>query len=491
MSFGPTRALTDIDAVVHPGEIVGLLGHNGAGKSTLLNLVSGIAHATDGSLRFGGEEIGRALTPAAALAAGITVIHQDPALIPGLTVLDNLVLGLPRSGSRRELRARAEAAVTRVGLDAPLDLAVAALAIGERQMLELARGLMSSHTRLLLLDEPTAALGHAETQALHELVQELAAEGAAVVYVSHRLPDVVEICTRVMVLRGGGLVLDRPLEGLTAEAIAHALAPDDDELEFETPEPGAEVLDAGAFSVRGGEVVGLYGMAAGEQFTLLDSITAGGRLGPTIRLDGADLRLDGPADAIAHGVYAVPADRERDGLVAGMAAQDNVLIPWLPRFGTRGWWTTASTGGDSYAAARREFAVHGPPGSSPLSAFSGGNRQKHLLARWLSVESPSVLLLQQPTQGVDISAKRDITRVVRQMAACGCAVVVASAEGDEIAQLCDRALVLHDGQSIPVARSPRFGAELLSTLLALADRHTPGSGRPTPAPHTESEAIRP
>ncbi|MFT4279714.1 sugar ABC transporter ATP-binding protein [Microbacterium sp.] len=469
MSFGATRALDDIHADFAPGEIVGLLGHNGAGKSTLLNLISGIAQATEGSVRFGGEEIGRGLTPAAALLAGITVIHQDPALIPGLSVLDNLTLGLPGRAAGKELRERASAALARVGLDVPLDLTVGALAIGERQMLELARGLMNSRTRLLLLDEPTAALGHAETVALHALVRDLAAQGATVVYVSHRLPDVVEICSRILVLRGGALVMDEPLAGLTAEAIARALAPDSDDVDHTPATPGEVALATERFTVRRGEVVGLYGMAAGEQFAALDAITAGGPSAATVELDGKPVRLKGPADAIGHRVYAVPADREVDGLLADMSAKDNVIVPWLSKLGARGWWTSRSTGAREYAHAREQFAVHGPDGVTPISSFSGGNRQKHLLARWLSVETPRVLLLQQPTQGVDVGAKRDITRVVRQLAADGTAVVVASAEGDEIALTCDRAYVLHDGRSVAVARSASFGADLLETLLDMAD----------------------
>ncbi|MFI8632982.1 ATP-binding cassette domain-containing protein [Microbacterium sp. NPDC077663] len=469
VDFGVTRALDSVHLAFAPGEIVGLLGHNGAGKSTLVNVATGAVRATGGRMLIDGEHV-TADTPRQAAELGITVIHQTPALVGNLTVLDNLYLGRGRTGRSKADRDAARAALAEVGGDdLTLDTMVSTLELGQRQVVDLARGLLHGAMKVLLLDEPTAALGQAETDALHGLIRRLAASGTTVIYVSHRLPDIIEVCDRVAILREGKVAGEHPITGLTADALATALVPDLQTADHVPAVVGERVLEITSphhMTFHAGEVVGLFGVAAGEQFELLNALHGAG--GVTAVLDGSDYRARTPLEAIRQGVHLVVADRDRDGLIAGLSARDNVYLPWQGRRANgRKVAPTHRARSAGYADARQQLGIVGPGADSPIAAFSGGNRQKHLLAAWLYPATPKVLLLAQPTQGVDVGAKADIRRAVRQAAAGGATVLVASAESDEIAGLCDRSYVLSGGSMAELPRTPEFDSALLQTLLDL------------------------
>lgn len=469
VDFGTTRALDHIGPTFAPGEIVGLLGHNGAGKSTLVNVATGAVRPTSGRILIDGDAV-QLDNPRRAAELGVVVIHQTPALAGNLSILDNLYLSRGVTGASKAHRALARQALAQVGGESlALDTKVSALELGQRQIIDLARGLLRGRIKVLLLDEPTAALGQAETEALHVLIRRLAAEGTTVVYVSHRLPDIVEVCDRVVILREGRVAAEQQVAGLSSAALARALVPD---IEQDVYVPGVprdavlEIVEPHRMVFRAGEVVGLFGVAAGEQFGILNGLHGSG--GVAAALDGAPYRARSPLDAIGRGVHLVVADRDRDGLVAGMSAIDNVFLPWQGR--RRANRAAAARARDRkarYATARAGLGIRGPAGESPISAFSGGNRQKHLLAAWLYPTAPRVLLLAQPTQGVDVGAKVDIRRAVRAAAAGGAAVLVASAESDEIAGMCDRAYVFSRGSIAELPRTADFDAALLQTLLDL------------------------
>lgn len=475
VDFGATRALHDISLTVAPGEIIGLLGHNGAGKTTLFNVTSGVLPNFGGSFSVDGQQIRGGLKPREAADLGIAVIHQEPALAPNLTVLDNLYLGRrseDKGGVRRE---RARAALRAVGATLSIDIPVDALSLGERQLVDLARGMLAGEMKVLLLDEPTAALGRAETNALHELIRDFAARGVSVLYVSHRLPDIVEVCTRVAVMRGGELVVDGPTADFTPDALARALVPELRETRLIQTRPGREALrlalPAGQVSVRSGEVVGLFGMAGGEQFDVAASVTGAAEHHAEFQFGGEPVRVSRPQDAIRLGIFYVPPDRDTEGLIASETAKDNVMLPWYGRGRSRGWWISQKTGEDVYGQARRSLDIRGPSGEAEMSQFSGGNRQKHLLARWLYPAEPSMLVLAQPTQGVDVGARVDIVDAVRTAASRGVAVLVASSESDEIATMCDRAYVMFHGDVSEIQKGEdynSFNANLLASLLSLA-----------------------
>ncbi|CAG7605415.1 ATP-binding cassette domain-containing protein [Leucobacter soli] len=472
VDFGATRALDDIRFEVAPGEIVGLLGHNGAGKSTLFNVTTGVIDATSGGFTIDGTRIDGRLSPRAAAELGITVIHQEPALAPNMSVLDNLFLArdAPRGPERV---ARAREALATVGARLPLDMPVEALGLGERQLVDLARGLLSGEMKVLMLDEPTAALGKAETESLHALIRDFAARGVSVLYVSHRLPDILEVCTRIVVLRGGRLVVDGPAADFTPARLAEALVPDLRSLDFSHVEAGDEVVrmtvPGGTVTARSGEVVGLFGMAGGEQFRMAAQLAGASDQVHEYVLAGESVRFRSPGQAIRRGVFFVPPDRETEGLIASETGIDNVMLPWYSQGASRGWWVSRTSGVEMYERARTGLDIRGPEGTAEVSQFSGGNRQKHLLARWLYPAEPNLLVLAQPTQGVDVGAKLDIVEAVRAGAHRGAAVVVASSESDEIASMCDRAYTVLGDRLVEVPRTATFNEDLLSALLALAE----------------------
>lgn len=482
VDFGATRALTNISFSVRPGEIVGLLGHNGAGKSTLFNVTSGVIAATHGSFSIDGLNVGGNLSPREAAERGITIIHQEPALAPNLSVLENLFLArrVPVGTDRKR---QAREALAAVGTDLPLDMPVDALGLGDRQLVDLARGLLSGEMKVLLLDEPTAALGKAETDSLHALIRSFADRGVAVVYVSHRLPDIMEVCTRMVVLRGGELVVDDVASSFTPEKLAKALVPELRQSVFIDAVAGPSILrletQGGSIEGRRGEVVGLFGMAGGEQFELVARL-AGVTGVIDYQLGSEGIRVGSPRQAIRRGVFFVPPDRDTDGLIASESGKDNVMLPWYASSGRHGWWIGKGTGSEVYDQARQALDIHGPSGDAEVSQFSGGNRQKHLLARWLYPAKPELLLLAQPTQGVDVGAKLDIVDAVRNAAKDGACVIVASSESDEIASMCDRSYVLLGEKIAAVDRTENFNSELLASLLTLAEHARTGSGERKP-----------
>lgn len=470
VSFGATKALSNVSFSVREGEIVGLLGHNGAGKSTLFNVTSGAVSASSGSVRIDGHGVGGDLSPRKAAELGITVIHQEPALAPNLSVLDNLFLSrrVQRGTDKKE---EARRALARVGADVPLDMPVDSLSLGDRQLVDLARGVLSGDMKILLLDEPTAALGKTETDFLHALIRDFAAQGVAVVYVSHRLPDIMEVCTRIVVLRAGELVVDDPTDTFSPERLAKALVPDLRQAKTIETSPGGAVLayDApgGEIAVRSGEVVGLFGMAGGEQFEIAARLGGAGDQ-TEYEFLGEKIRVSHPRQAMRRGIFFVPPDRDKEGLIATETAKDNVLFPWYGEKG--GWWVSQKTGRVAYERARRKLDIQGPDGNAEIAQFSGGNRQKHLLARWIYPAEPELLILSQPTQGVDVGAKLDIVEAVRTAARDGAAVVVVSSESDEIASMCDRSYVLTESCVSSIDSSADFNTDLLSELLSTNER---------------------
>jgi ABC-type sugar transport system ATPase subunit len=482
VDFGPTRAIDHVSFSIQPGEVVGLLGHNGAGKTTLFNVVSGAIGASSGSFILDGEEFTGAVTPREISSRGVTVLHQEPALATNLSVLENLFLG--GSGHLTKVMMQQAAKVLAdVGADIDVMRPVGSLSLGERQLVALARGALAADIKVLLLDEPTAALGLRESEALHQLIGSFAASGVAVVYVSHRLPDILSICTRVVILSAGQIVAEGPTGKFDAGSLARALAPDMLTTSKEVPQISEPLIEVPAgkesLSVRGGEVVGLFGMAGGEQFDILSQLFGlAGR--HEFLWNGEPMSIGSPRAAIRRGIYMVPADREKDGLVGGMSATDNVFSPWFQFMAARGWWVSKRTGVSEYGTARRELNIMGPDGAASIEQFSGGNRQKHLIARWMGVRPPKLLLLGHPTQGVDVGAKADIVRSVRSAAQQGAAVLVASAESDEIATLCDRAYVIDGHRVTEIASGARFDERLLETLLGIHHKQSTSQKRSQP-----------
>ncbi|MFG3290635.1 sugar ABC transporter ATP-binding protein [Streptomyces sp. NPDC048179] len=468
MAFGGKTVLESVSLDIAPGSVVALLGANGAGKSTLIKILSGVHRDHGGEVRVAGEPVALQ-SPLAARRLGIQTVHQriGEGIVPGLTVAENLVFeelaqrrGNPFLGGARTL-ARAREIQAGLGLDWPdpvLRQDVTELGISDRQLLILARAL-ATRPRLLVLDEPTSALSAAEAERLFALVEKLRDDGIAVLYVSHRLGEIDALADRLVVLRDGRLTDDqaKPFDWDTALramlAQAHEARTARPAREGERGETvlalrGVRLFDGRApldLDLRGGEVTGVVGLLGAGKTELARGLFGAEpfRTGTT-ELDGRAYAPRRPADAIRAGVHLVPEDRHTDALVPGWSLAQNISLPFLRSLSRAGLVSRPredALGRDTALA----LGVVARDEHSAIEELSGGNQQKVVVGRWLA-RTPRVLILDEPFRGVDIGARRDIGRRARALAAEGAAVLVLSADVDEVLEVADRVVVLAAGE---------------------------------------------
>ncbi len=486
-SYGGVPVLADVALEVAPGEVRALLGENGAGKSTLIKILSGVVPPDTGTVRLGGrvvlgEGAEAPLTPQRATALGVATLHQELAVVPGLSVAENVLLGRrpPQTLGRirwPELRSRARDLLTDLGQDLDVRQDAGRLPPVGKTMVAIARA-VSQDARLLVLDEPTASLTDRETSALFAVVRRLAARGVAVLYVSHRLEEVLALCDTWSVLRNGRLVAEGRAAGTRADALVETMAGRPVEAVYPprpapAAEPPAVALEARGLrgprvravdlEVRRGEVLGVAGLAGSGRSELLRLLAAVQRpAGGTVRVRGRAGARDAAATgaeagdgalrplprriaaAQRAGVVLVPQERRADALLPD-SVERNVNVATLSRH-TAGRVVVSRGRSRRHAAdAVRALDVRHRTLAQPVLQLSGGNQQKVVLARFLALD-PGVLLLDEPTRGVDVATKIEIYRLVRERTARGVAVVVASSDLLELLGLCDRVLVLHEGR---------------------------------------------
>jgi ABC-type sugar transport system ATPase subunit len=475
VQFGGTTALHDEHLSVAPGEIVGLLGHNGAGKSTFVKVATGAIRPQRGTMFVDGRRVEILGNPREAERVGVKVIHQDPALVESLSVADNISLGRPDEWRRPAARKQyARGALQLLGSAMNVDRPVSSLSFGERQVVDLARAL-SSDMKVLFLDEPTGALGQQETDHLHSLLRRLACRGKGIVYVSHDLRVVLAVCTRLVVLRGGRVVLNEPAETFNLAKLSEALAPGLGKARQPGTKAKAQIVlkvkqERQLLQFPRGQIVGLFGMAAGPQYHLAKRLFGvGGPIEAT--LDGEPYAPSGPRNAIRRGVYYVSADRERDGLLGHMSALENLVLPWMERHTWGGAYSRAKAA-VVFDKARLRLNIAGGHANGPVSALSGGNRQKIVLGRWIFGDRPRVLLLSHPTQGVDVGARLDIAKALRELASGGVTVLVSSSEPGEIELICDAAYTCFGDYWPKSEPSPDWAGSLLQSLIERAATNT-------------------
>lgn len=445
-SFGPTVALHALDLKIGPGEIVAVIGENGAGKSTLMNLLAGVHTPTNGEVRLDGVAMAFK-NPRAALDAGIAIVHQELNLIPTLSAEDNLFLGreLCARGAidRTQTRREAVSLLERVGAKYAADAMVEDLTIAQRQLIEIAKAL-SVKARYVIFDEPTAVLSEIESERLFALIRELKSQGVGVLYVSHRLPEILTLVDRIVVLRDGEFVAEADPkqvdEGELAELMVgrpvNDLYPPKPERRTEV---AIEIKRARAeFSVRRGEIVGLAGLIGSGRTELCEEIVGLRRGEVEVTIDGKRQGIRDYRDAIAHGLAYVSEDRKGRGVHLTMSIADNLNLAVLDRIS------------DRVAESRRwvdAFGIKTENPENPVSSLSGGNQQKVSMAKWTAT-NPKVLFLDEPTRGVDVGAKAEIYRLIAQMAADGMACVVVSSELPELIGLCHRLLVMRENEIV-------------------------------------------
>jgi ribose transport system ATP-binding protein len=452
-----TIALRGVDLRVRAGKVHGLLGANGAGKSTLIKVLAGAIPASGGSVEWRGDPV-RWTNPRAARAGGIATIYQHIPLVPTLSVLENMLLE-QRGGRRLDRAERDRARAVAQSLRDPFDLdaIVSDLPIGTRQMVAIAQGLMSDPA-LLIMDEPTASLAGDEREQVYRTIRRLAGEGRAVLFVSHFLDEIVALTDEVTVLRDGRAVLDAQTADLDEAAIAAAIAGRSvtalERVERQLPAGGALLdvrnlsspgkLAPTSFFIGAGEVVGIAGMLGSGRSELLHAIFgADPAARGAVLLDDNAVGRD-PAEAVAAGIALVPEDRAAQGFIPGMTIADNIALPH------NGWLIAPRRERAVATVALDDLAIKAPDAEALVGELSGGNAQKVVIAKWLTART-RVLLLDEPTAGIDIGARTDILRLIRRLADQGLAVLLVSSEFEELLAVADRILVLRDGAIVAEA----------------------------------------
>jgi ribose transport system ATP-binding protein len=463
-TYPPINVLRDVDLEVRPGEVVALLGENGAGKSTLSSVIAGLTAPDAGGHMWWQGQPYAPRSPADALHAGIGLIHQEMRLLPQLTIAENVFVGRwPMKAGRVDMALmveRSQRQLHRLGLNVPATRKVGALRVAAQQQVEIAKAL-TLDARLLILDEPTAALGDAETDRLFEQILRLKAEGVSFIYVSHRLAEIARIADRIVVLRDGAPVASHDTAQIpTAQLVRDMVGRSVDRLfpHIDPPPPDAAValsvrgLSAPSgsfrkvsFEVHAGEVFGLAGIVGAGRTELVralagvDPIAAG-----EVAVMGRRVMLKSPGDAIRVGLVLVPDDRKALGVVLPHTIADNIAYNNFDAVAPRGWLNPKRTA-EFAAALIRRLGVKGRP-AQLAGNLSGGNQQKVVIAKWIA-RKPRVIILDEPTRGIDVGARAAIYEVIAELARAGMAVVVVSSDLDEVLGLAHRVMVLARGEA--------------------------------------------
>ncbi len=495
-SFPGVQALHDFTLTIETGTVRGLVGENGAGKSTLGKVLAGVYADYEGEMLFDGKALGFR-SPRDAQRAGITLIHQELQLIPELTIAENIFLGREPHGKlgrldRRTMERESRSYLERLHLDIPPRRAIKNLRVGEQQLVEIAKAL-SLDARLLIFDEPTAALNETEIAHLFHVIRALRAADHTIIYISHKLGEIFEITDDVTVLRDGELVETRPTadwteRGLIDKMVGRSLTDlypkteitlgatvvEADGLSLESPGIGRRGLKDVSFIVRSGEIIGIAGLLGAGRTELLETLYGvypASRVSGRITIDDDSGRYGAPADAIAAGLALVTEDRKNLSLVMTSSVAHNITLAALGDFMTAG----VIHGKLERAAVQRsidDLRIKTPSAESNVSTLSGGNQQKVVLAKCL-LTKPRVLLLDEPTRGIDVGAKAEIYTLIGQVAADGAAVVIASSELLEMLAICDRILVLSDGELVEEFTQAEATEEKIMEAATRAHRSRP------------------
>ncbi len=463
-SYPGVRALSDVNFSVRKGEVVGLVGENGAGKSTLMKILGGVTEPSSGTIRLDGHDLSR-LTVAESMRGGIAFGHQELNLFENLTVAANIFIGRePRRGGPlrlvddSELNRRAQPLLRQLGADFSADTPVAVLSLAQMQLVEIAKAL-SLNARLIIMDEPTSSLTASETERLLAVISRLKSEGVSVVLISHRLAEIERAADRVVVLRDGKCVGELDKAAIHAETMIRMMIGRDLKTLYRVPAqpPGEAVLQLDgvrtsyrpeqpvSLDVRQGEILGLAGLVGSGRTELARAIFGLDPLkGGSIRIAGAPAAITSPRVAIGHGLYLIPEDRKRSGLILDFAIRSNVTLASMDAHSRFGLVDRQAEEANA-EQQRRSLDIRTPTVAVKAGALSGGNQQKVVLAKWLSM-APKILVFDEPTRGVDVGAKNEIYGLMRALSDRGVGILMISSDMEEVIGISDRVAVMHEGR---------------------------------------------
>ena len=458
--FAATQALDDVSLELLPGEVHALVGENGAGKSTLVKILAGVHQPDSGTILLDGEAT-QIQGPAHSRGLGIAVVHQEPRLFPDLTVAENVFIGHAPSGRLGTIdwggtRRAAQALFDELEVQFDVGAPVRGLSMADQQLIEIAKSL-SVEARVLILDEPTASLSAHEVERLFTIVRRLRDRGVSILFVSHRLDEVFALCDRATVFRDGRhVVTTATTELTTADLVRHMVGravslfprvdnPIGDVLLEVTELTRIGVFRDVAFSVRAGEILGFAGLVgAGRTEVARVLFGIDQRDGGKILLGGMPVTFESPSAAMNAGIAYLPEDRHQEGLVLDFTIAQNVTLPILPRLFPR-FLVRAATERKVAHDYTEQFNVRMTGVDQLVGALSGGNQQKVVLAKWLA-SKPRILILDEPTRGIDIGAKIEVHRIISELAASGLGIILISSDLPEVLAMSDRILVLHEGR---------------------------------------------
>jgi galactofuranose transport system ATP-binding protein len=490
-SFPGVQALRDVDFDIRPGEIHALVGHNGAGKSTLIKILTGVHPKDHGSIALQGRSV-HFRTPADALAAGIATIYQETNLVPYLSAAENIFLGREPGTpwgtvDWRTMRRDAEALLRGLGVHFDVRVPTMQLSVAMQQMVMLARA-VSIRAILLVMDEPTSSLDAAEVRVLFDVIRRLQREGVGIIYISHRMDEILALSDRVTILRDGGMVgtlptpstnrldlvarmLGRNLEevrmsGQTAFSEGVKGSPHEVLLEATGLTRGQRPVDV-SLSIGKGEIVGMAGLVGSGRTETARALFGADRVDRgTVTFGGRAVRIRSPKDAVDAGIGYATEDRKAEGIVPYLSVRDNITLAALPLFARLG---VLSPGRQRAAvdALIKRLDIRTPTATTPVRNLSGGNQQKVILARWLC-RRPRLLLLDEPTRGIDVGAKVEIQRLIDELACEGLGILMISSELEEVIEGSDRVVVMHEGRKLGELRSGEASEERVMQLISQA-----------------------
>jgi ribose transport system ATP-binding protein len=484
--FPGVVALDSVSLDVHRGEVVGLVGENGAGKSTLMKVLAGILASDAGEIRLDGHVVS-IRSPREAAQHGIGIIHQELELVDSLDVAANVFLGREPVWAGplalidvKKIYTETETCLARVGLDVPARTPLARLSIAQQQLVEIARA-FSLQARLLIMDEPTSSLTTAETERLFRVIRRMRAEGVSFIYISHRLTEIEEIAERVFVLRDGknagllqppDITSDRMVQSMVGRELKNYYASPTSSgngiaLQINNLRTRRYPSHQVSLTIRRGEIFGVAGLIGAGRSEIAQAICGvDPPLSGDILLAGEAVKISAPADAIQHGIYLIPEDRRRFGLISEMTVRENITLPALAGY-SRAGLIDKKMESDAAQKICRELRIKTASLEAHAKNLSGGNQQKLVLAKWLSLK-PRVIVFDEPTRGIDIAAKADIYHLLRQLAGDGVAIMMISSDLEEILGNSDRVAVMREGRITGILDRSECNPESIMRLATVA-----------------------